>query len=178
MSLRIIGGKFRGRLLKTPKQKTTRPTQSMVREAVFNMCQNEIENALFLDVCAGSGAMGFEALSRGARGVVFIENGQGACRCIEENTELLGVGSEVRLMHIPYERAVSLLQKKGEFFDIIYADPPYNMKFSHDTLALLLKPGGTLFIEQRYDANKEPHFDTHLFDQRRFGTSMLYRLRF
>lgn len=85
MTLRVIAGKYKGRSLKTPKATSTRPTQGMLREAVFNICQNEIEGAFFLDLFAGSGAMGFEAISRGAMKATLVEQNRQAQLCIKEN---------------------------------------------------------------------------------------------
>lgn len=178
MSLRIIGGEFKGRLLKTPKGNTTRPTQSMVREALFNICQNCITNSCFLDLFAGSGSMGFEALSRGASHVSFIEKDKNAACCIRENIEHLQVQAKSTLYPIDFRIALKKLEKKGELFDLIYIDPPY-----HHPIAPLLeelipspifKPKAMLFVEIR-SSNAIPFSSPHLLfiNSRKFGDALL-----
>lgn len=158
MSLRIISGKFKGRLLKAPKGATTRPTQSMLREAFFNICQSSIADASFLDLFAGSGAMGFEALSRGASHVCFIEKDKGAAGCIRENIEHLQIQSEAILYPIDYRIALKRLKKNGEHFDIVYVDPPYKQQVEpilEDLLSFeILKPTSLLFVEQHSSRTK------------------------
>ena len=91
MTLRIIGGKFKGRLIKTPKGEKTRPTSAILRKAVFDICQNQITDARFLDLFAGSGAMGLEALSRGASHATFVERDKHSVSCLKENLALLNL---------------------------------------------------------------------------------------
>src|SRR5690606_33771897 len=101
------------------------PTQGMLREAVFNICQNRIEEARFLDLYAGSGAMGFEALSRGAKSVVMVEQNKQAYLCIQENAKTLQV--EPKIFQMPSQRALQCMAKEGYLFDLIYIDPPYDL---------------------------------------------------
>lgn len=176
--LRIIGGEFKGRILKSPKTDTTRPTQSMVREALFNICQNKIAGAYFLDLFAGSGAIGFEALSRGASKVYFAENNRNASQCIRENIELLHVEEKATLYPVDYRVALKNLQKKGESFDLIYIDPPYHKPVEPILEELIefsvVKPGGLVFVEQRSIHGKpyeSPHYKS--LDSRRFGEALL-----
>ena len=91
MSLRIIAGEFRNRLLKSPKSLQTRPTLAILRKAVFDILQPYIHQAHFLDLFAGSGLMGIEALSRGASHTTFVDNDRNAIRCIRENISLLNL---------------------------------------------------------------------------------------
>ncbi len=98
MSLRIIGGKYKGRVLKAPKGSATRPTHGMLRESVFNICQNEIAGARFLDLFAGSGAMGLEALSRGASHITLVENDRHALASIRENIAVLQAASQTTVI--------------------------------------------------------------------------------
>jgi 16S rRNA (guanine966-N2)-methyltransferase len=173
MSLRIIAGKFKGHLLKTPKGDATRPTQTILRGAVFNICQNAIENASFLDLFAGSGSMGFEALSRGASHVTFIENERNAIAALRANIAHLHVEQTTTLY--PYNYTISL-KKLPATFDIIYVDPPYNVS-PGPVLALilpLLKPTTLLFLEQRFSPTAPRHFSSlSLIDSRRFGDALL-----
>lgn len=177
MTLRIIAGKFKGRHLSTPKADTTRPTQGMLREAVFNICQNEIEGARFLDLFAGSGSMGFEALSRGAAHATLVEQNRQAVLCLKENITALEVSRETTLMSFPAKRALETLAKQGKQFDIIYIDPPYDMKLGNlgEELLPLLSPNGTLFLETLHSQKTNPP-DLAPFvlkERRRFGIALL-----
>ncbi len=125
MSLKILGGKFKSRTLISPKTDATRPTLAVRRQAVFNILQNEIEEADFLDLYAGSGSMGLEALSRGAKTATFIETDRKAISCIKENMKLLEVESVCTLISYDVILALKKWIKSGVSFDIIYADPPY-----------------------------------------------------
>ncbi len=179
MALRIIGGKYKGRVLHTPKTKTTRPTQGMLREALFNICQAEIEGACFLDLYAGSGSVGFEALSRGASHVTFVEKNREALLSIKKNEELLNVSSQITLF--PTEAIAALKKMKGPF-DLVYIDPPYDLPVAPILELLirqqLLKAHATVFVEERYTPHKEPVlFISHelsLKRSRRFGLAYLH----
>lgn len=186
MSLKIIGGRFKGRSLKTPPSSSTRPTQGMLREALFNICQNSIEGACFLDLFAGSGAVGLEALSRGATHATLIESNRQAIHCIQENIQILQVETEATLFPMPAERAVPLLSKQKKQFDLIYIDPPYEQlteKWIELLLSFsLLKAGAFVFIEERYNPKNQkapPTFASlSLKESRRFGIALLHRYHF
>ena len=148
----IIAGRFKRRKLTTPSGTTTRPSLGKVREALFNICQTEIEQASFLDLFAGAGAIGFEALSRGAATVTFIEQDRKAQAAISKNIKILGVEKEARLIKGDVFKALEHLPP----FDIIFADPPYGKGFSNEIAKLvekygLLKEGGSLFLEDTED---------------------------
>ncbi|HSX13441.1 MAG TPA: 16S rRNA (guanine(966)-N(2))-methyltransferase RsmD [Chlamydiales bacterium] len=172
--MRIIGGKFKGRVLYTPKTDTTRPTQAALREAVFNICQSEIENATFLDLFAGSGAMGFEALSRGASHVTLVESNKQALIAIKKNIELLEVQSFVTLLAMDATMRVFSSVKP---FDIIYIDPPYDMNIYPilNQISKLLTMSGNLFVEARYEKQKEPEIPfLTLKSARKYGSTALF----
>ena len=156
MSLRIVSGKFKGRVLQTPKGSKTRPTQEALREAVFNISQGSIEGATVLDLFAGSGAMGFEALSRGASHVTFIEKDRAAIACIRKNIELLDVACQTTLL--PQDAFHAM--KRLDAFDLIYVDPPYEMSVEPIVKVLLeyslLKEEGTLFVEDLFEPKNNP----------------------
>ncbi|MFZ9596355.1 MAG: 16S rRNA (guanine(966)-N(2))-methyltransferase RsmD [Bdellovibrionia bacterium] len=122
--LRITGGQFRGRMIQTPAQDHTRPTQARLREAWFNSLGPYLQGARVLDLFAGSGALGFEALSRGASHVVCVENSKPALRVIHQNIQALALGSQIEVFGLSVTLALSHLKKKGPF-DLIFADPPY-----------------------------------------------------
>lgn len=183
----IIAGLHRRQRLMTPKGPQTRPTSNRLREALFNICQHQIEGARFLDIFAGSGAMGFEALSRGASTSAFIESHKEALHCITSNAAHLGLQEQTQILRGDVFSMLNFLEKKGQTFDIIYADPPYNTFVPGTTLLYsaqiiqwvdthpLLNPGGLLFVEE--DIRSEPkhdHLATLAFkDSRRFGQAAL-----
>ncbi len=129
--MRIISGKFRGRKLFDSKAlKTLRPTTDMAREALFNILFSarflkeinfSFDNCNFLDVCAGSGAVAFEALSRGAKSAVLIENNFAHLDLIKKNSEILKVENDVKISRLDATK----LPQNSEFFDVVFIDPPY-----------------------------------------------------
>ena len=180
MTLRIIAGHLKGRPLKTPKGPSTRPTQGMLREAVFNICQNRIEGANFLDVYAGSGAMAFEAISRGASHAVLIEKNKIAISCIKENIKILQIERQIEVITADAVTSVKRIERK---FDIVYIDPPYETPtaplIEQLLKAQLLNPDAILFIEERDIKSKAPEFP-HLIlkNSRRFGVALLHQYFF
>lgn len=125
--MRIIAGKYRGRTLRGPTSFQTRPTSDRLRESLFNILAPRIEGARFLDLCAGTGAVGIEALSRGAAQVVFVDQSRKMCGLIEANLRALNGAEEAR--EIVTAEAFAYLRryvrKAGPRFDIIFFDPPY-----------------------------------------------------
>jgi len=121
--LRIIAGEFKGRRLKTPAGRTVRPTSDRVREAWFSMLQQSIPEARVLDLFAGSGALGFEALSRGAVSVDFVEKHQTSLATIRANADTLNVADRVTIHRTDAMRFAERLQPR--VYDVAFADPPY-----------------------------------------------------
>lgn len=188
MTLTIIGGSLRSRALKSPKKGQTRPTTALVRKAVFDRLAPDIEGAFFLDLFAGSGAMGLEALSRGACHATFVENNKEAILCIKENLNTFDLSTKAHLLTYDVKKALETLYKKKVIFDIIYCDPPYALASFHlDILSFLdnhalLKPHGTLFLEEACPSSLDLQnlALTHLIykDTRRFGKSLVHRYDF
>jgi 16S rRNA (guanine966-N2)-methyltransferase len=136
--MRIIGGQFRGLTIKTLRGDQLRPTSEQMRETLFDVLGPSVEGARFLDAYAGSGAVGLEALSRGARDVVFIEHHRAAVALIRENARALGIGSdfEVLACHVP--AGLERLEEEGAHFDSVFLDPPYaEIREYHHVLRLL-----------------------------------------
>lgn len=153
MTVKIIGGIYRGRILKTPKGKETRPSSGLIRKAIFDICRPYLEKSEFLDLFAGSGAVGIEALSQGAHHATFVDNNALACKCIQENIALLSLESQTTLLRLPVERALEVLLKKEKSYDLIYLDPPYGKEDLIPLLSListssLLKTNGHIFVEE------------------------------
>src|SRR5438552_17588515 len=118
--VRIIAGSRKGHRIEAPRGRTTRPTSDRVRENVFNLVAPWVEDAQVLDLFAGSGAMGLEALSRGAARAVFVEADPEACRTIERNLDRLGLHGEVR-----YADVLATIANERRRYDLVFCDPPY-----------------------------------------------------
>lgn len=123
--MRVIAGKYRGRCLKGPKHKGVRPTADRVKEALFNILGARIQGAAFLDLFAGAGGVGIEAISRGAAKVVFADQSLLSVKLINENLSFLPPDEQVRVIHLSFERTIDLLAKENSLFDIIFLDPPF-----------------------------------------------------
>ena len=121
--MRIIAGEYKGRNLKSPPSLDVRPTSDRLRETLFNVIAPRIEDARFLDLCAGSGAVGIEALSRGASHATFVDRSRRSCTLIESNLKLCRVPEEQ--WDIYCSEAYEFLKQTDEQWDIVYFDPPY-----------------------------------------------------
>lgn len=126
--MRIISGFLKRRILQTPKGEQTRPTGQKLRQTVFNIVMHHIEGAHVLDLCAGSGAMGIEAISCGAADACFVENEKMALKCLQNNISSLGIEKESSIFALDALKALALFEKQGKKFDLIYFDPPYHDK--------------------------------------------------
>jgi 16S rRNA (guanine(966)-N(2))-methyltransferase RsmD len=124
--MRIIGGEFRSRRLSFPKNRKTRPMSDRMRETLFNILGSEVQGARVLDLFAGSGSLGLEALSRGASEVTFVEGGIWAQKTLSKNLGDLGLESRGRLLGQEVFSALRQVSQKGEKFSLIFLDPPYN----------------------------------------------------
>jgi 16S rRNA (guanine966-N2)-methyltransferase len=135
--MRIIAGEFRGRRLVAPQGMATRPTTDRVREAWFSML-GPLEGTV-LDLYAGTGALGFEALSRGAARAIFVESARAAQKAITDNAESLGVAERITLLGTTVEVATNLIRKKGPF-ELILTDPPWtHLKSAEIALKRILR---------------------------------------
>lgn len=143
---RVIGGFHKGRPLKTPKGLDTRPTTDRLKESLFGMIQFDLPNARFLDLFAGSGQIGIEALSRGASYCAFVEKGAEAAGCIAQNLQALGLSKSSRLLKTEVRDALRRLSRENERFDLIFMDPPYE-KGLEEEIGLLIASLGLLAEE-------------------------------
>ena len=126
--MRIIAGTHRSRRFAAPEGRDTRPTLDKVREAVFSSLGGFFDGGAVLDLYAGSGAVGFEALSRGMEQAVFVDSSRKASLVIRQNTELLGFEARSRILAMRADKAVCLLSEEGAAFDLVYLDPPYRLQ--------------------------------------------------
>lgn len=176
--MRIITGKYKGKQLRAVAGDETRPTMDRVREALFSILSGNIEDALVLDLFAGSGALGIEALSRGAARAHFIEKSRQVVEVLNSNIAMLP-GADCAVHHGPVERVLPGLAKKGLVFDLIFLDPPYGRGLVARTLETLCRLG-LLARECRVIAEHETRFkppreiDT-LFriDRRKYGDTTI-----
>jgi 16S rRNA (guanine966-N2)-methyltransferase len=148
-SVRIIAGAWRGRRVSFPDIPGLRPTPDRVRETLFNWLQHSLAQTRCLDLFAGSGALGLEALSRGAAEVVFVEQSQAAARNLTEQLKLLGAGQKGRVMEMG---AARFLKEGGQPFDIAFLDPPFGQDALAQYVPLLeggnwLKADGLVYLE-------------------------------
>ena len=134
--MRIIAGKNRSLPLKTPKGYQTRPTTDRIKETLFNMISAKIPGTKFLDIFSGSGAIGLEAVSRGAKKAYFIENNKEAIACIRENIRFTKSDAESELYTLDYLAALRQAESEG-CMDIIFMDPPYGMEYEKNVLQYL-----------------------------------------
>jgi 16S rRNA (guanine(966)-N(2))-methyltransferase RsmD len=151
--MRVVGGEYGGRLLRTVRGQDVRPTSDRLREALFNILAPHIEGSQFLDLCAGSGAIGIEAISRGASQVTFVEQSRSACSVIRDNLASLGIKGQAIVCR-DAAWAIRSLASKGAEFDIIFFDPPYASGIYRTVLNLiarenLLAEKGVVVVEHR-----------------------------
>ncbi len=150
--MRIIGGEYRSRIIEMPKGAEVRPTQDRVREAVFNIL-TDVNDKKVLDLFAGSGAYGLEALSRGAAHVTFVENNSRCLATIESNIESLKIpGSRNRVLRSSAYMVLDRLYRDEECFDLIFVDPPYHKDMAKKCLIYIdyydiLAPSGLVVVE-------------------------------
>lgn len=122
--MRIIGGELKGRKLYAPKGMNVRPTADRVKEALFNILGPAVVGARVLDLFAGAGSLGLEALSRGAERAVFVENHPGSIEAIKRNIESLSVGRAAKIIKVDLTRSLTRLKDEG-LIDLVFIDPPY-----------------------------------------------------
>lgn len=135
--MRVIAGKARRLLLKTIEGQDTRPTTDRIKETLFNMINADIPDCCFLDLFSGSGAIGIEALSRGARKAVMVEQNPKAAECIRENLKSTRLEEDALVMNCEVLTALSRLEGKGDVFDFVFMDPPYNFEWEKKVLQYL-----------------------------------------
>jgi len=168
----ITGGEFKGKRLNIPKSKDTRPTRQLVKKAMFDVLGDFVCGKEVLDLFSGSGALGFEALSRGANRVSFIENRRGALKVIKENTRLLGQGLKCRVISRDALLVLKGFKKQGLKFDLVFADPPYYQDLAKKCLFALDKydilRNSVIIVIEHYKKDKLPP---------QVGRLKLYKLR-
>ncbi len=158
--MRVIAGKARRLKLKTPEGYDTRPTTDKVKETLFNLLNPFLADADFLDLFSGSGAIGIEALSRGAKYAAFVENDRAALDCIKSNLQYTKLYSQADVYSMGALEAINAMEIKGKVFDIIFMDPPYNSNLEHDIL-LTLQSSNIIYCDTIIiiEASRQTDFD-------------------
>jgi len=149
--VRIIGGDWRSRLLKFPDAEGLRPTADRARETLFNWLGQSLDGYTCLDLFAGSGALGFEALSRGAAYVVLVEKQNRVYACLTENAQMLGAGDRMVIIR---QDAFDFLSSSKKVFDLVFLDPPFGYGLVDRLLPKVVehvKPGGLIYIESELE---------------------------
>lgn len=170
--MRIIAGIARGRTFDAPAGRDTRPTLDRVRENVFNILQMKVRGAKVLDLFSGSGAMAFEAISRGAAEAVLVDIDRAAHAVQRKNAEKLRMEEQVRILNCDWQLAVQQLRAKNEQFDVVFLDPPYAM---HDmapvmnALRPLLKEDAVILLEHEAKTFPATPDGFDLYDSRKYG---------
>ncbi len=152
--MRIIAGAYKGRNLKSPPSMRVRPTSDRLRETLFNIIAPRITDARFLDLCAGSGAVGIEALSRGAQHVTFVDRSRKSCQLIEANVQLCRIPEEQ--YEIYQTTAEDFLRDASGPWDIVFFDPPYQEDYLRTLELLGAKNEDRLVIVEHHHKNSLP----------------------
>lgn len=171
---RIIAGEFGGRTLKSPRGNLIRPTADRIKEALFSILGADLAGKYVIDLYAGTGSLGLEALSRGAVHAVFVEKEHEPLRAIRENIELLGVRERVTVIPLNVLRVIPSLPKA----DLVFCDPPYALKDADEVVASLflsgvVKPGGMLVFETATRRQVQNPPRAKLVDERSYGDTKL-----
>lgn len=181
--MRIVSGTARGTKLYTLEGLTTRPTLDRVKESLFNIIQNDVQDSVFLDVFSGSGAIGLEAASRGAKKVILCDKSKEAINIINKNIEKTHLSKKVELYNLDYE--ILLKTKINENVDIVYIDPPYDSDFAIKSVDIfinqnLVNEDSKIIIEtdnenQILDKLKKRQIE--IIDKRKYGRAVLIFLK-
>ncbi|MEG0741032.1 MAG: 16S rRNA (guanine(966)-N(2))-methyltransferase RsmD [Clostridia bacterium] len=177
--MRIIAGSARGTPICAPCGQDTRPTQDKVKESLFSMVQTAVPDAVVLDLFAGSGALGLEAVSRGAEHAVLVEPNGKAVACIRANIAKLRFDASVTLHACGWEQALVQLKRDGLRFHLVFIDPPYRMLALYESCgaladAGLLAPEATLVLEHHAGELAAPDARFVCVKERRYGDTELH----
>ena len=177
--MRVIAGAFKGRRLVTPRGPATRPTADQVRIALMDTLMPYLPGARVLDLFAGAGGVGLEALSRGAAQATFVERDAPAVAALEANIRTLGVEAATRVLRLDVARALGRLAAEGQRFEIVFLDPPYDTELAGEALAALgagaVTAPGALVVAQHLTkrAPAAAYGALSSFRARRFGETTL-----
>lgn len=177
--MRVIGGTIKGRRLSTCRAPFLRPTSDKVREAVFDIIAPLLEGGPVLDLFAGTGSLGIEALSRGMERAVFVEDSRLVGAVLRKNLLACGVGDQAEVMSLPVDAALRILHARGEAFRLIFLDPPYEGALAGKALReisetrVLEKEGLAIAEHSSREEMKSIYGDLSLDDRRRYGHTVI-----
>lgn len=177
--MRIIGGEARSRQIEAPKGMDTRPTQDKVKESLFNILRWNLEGRVVLDLFAGSGALGLEAISRGAAYAVFVDSSAQAAKIVNGNVDRLGFSDRAKVIRADWKAAVSTLAPHSRGgFDLVFLDPPYRMANTGDMCSHMLEchvlaSCPLIVIEHALDTPPSLGAQFHTTDFRRYGDTCI-----
>ena len=183
--MRVISGSARGKKLNSLEGLETRPTLDRVKEALFNIIQFDLKEAVILDLFSGSGALAIEALSRGAKNAVLCDKSQKAIQIINENLINTRLKDKANVINKDYTITLNKLKKENIKFDIVFLDPPYKTDFAFKSLEFiiennLLNENGLIIIETN-DKNKieelKNYKDINVVDTRKYGSVLIIFIR-
>jgi 16S rRNA (guanine966-N2)-methyltransferase len=184
MGLRIIGGDLKGKKLKTIRGKLIRPTADRIREAIFNILSTGVTKAWVLDLFAGTGALGIEALSRGAMQALFVDNRNISLSVLKQNIELCGLGEKADIVKWNIRQNLNCIKSIGQKFDLIFLDPPYDKHLITPSLVNLgksdaLENNACIVVEHSvYESLPTDLHSFHLGDQRKYGKTLVSFLNY
>lgn len=177
--MRVIGGLARGTKLYTLEGQNTRPTLDRVKESLFNIIQSDVQDSIFLDLFAGSGAIGLEAVSRGAKKAILCDYSKDAIEIIKKNTQKTHLEEKIEIYQMSYEKL--LKTKINEKLDIIYIDPPYKTDFAYEAVKILLErnlvdESSIIIVETDQEGKIEKQMENlkvQIVDKRKYGRAHL-----
>lgn len=177
--MRIVGGNFKGKKLYSITGRKIRPTADRLRESIFNILSTQVQGSNVLDLFSGTGALGIEALSRGARRVVFVEKSQIALSVIRRNVRACALEKRVKIISWDIEKNLNCIESDTPAFDLVFMDPPYNRSIIPTALLNLhksrsVKKAACIIVEHSI---LEPILENHaafiISDQRKYGKSLV-----
>lgn len=171
--MRIISGKYKGKKIDGYDIEGTRPTQDRVKESLFAIIQNELTDAVILDLFAGSGNLGIEALSNGAEFAYFVDSNPKCCNILNKNIKSVNE-TNAKVLNLDYKKALEYFKENNVTFDIIFLDPPYNLEclnyiLDKITQYNLLNNDGIIICEYEHDNFKEGYNDLKLEKEKKYG---------
>ena len=184
MGLRIIGGALKGKKLYSVRDTSIRPTADKLRESIFNILSQRVLDAVVIDLFAGTGALGIEALSRGAESVLFVDSANGALSVLRRNIESCMLDQKANIIKWDIRQNLNCIKSKKQHFDLIFLDPPYDKNLIKPTLFNLdksysLKKGACIVVEHSlFESIPTDLFVFDLVDQRKYGKTLVSFLNY
>ncbi len=180
--MRVITGKARGTKLIGPEGLETRPTSDRIKESLFNIIGQDLYDCSFLDIFSGSGAIGIEALSRGARDASFIDQSKGAYKAIEANINKTKFKAESSVFNMSADQALGELGNKNKKYDVIFMDPPYTKDIINNTLRLIVKNNllaqdGYIIVERPRTYQMVLEKELELWKEKNYGMTTMSFLK-